>query len=366
VGGDHDRTSENETLRGTASAGPRVRRLTVTTHLVLVFLVTAPLTAALPVAVASAAEVVPRPSIPPASTEPIVPIPESRGQDPNRVELGQQLFHDVRLSRDRGRSCATCHPLDRGGMDGRTRALTADGTTHMRNTPTVFNVGLSSYFNWDGIGDTLEAHADIVLRNPRLMNMTWPEILSRLGAVEDYAARFRAAYADGLTRSNVLDALASFERGLNTPDSRFDRYLRGDRHALTESERRGYELFKGYGCVTCHQGINVGGNMFQKFGVFPEADVMLLDGDLGRYLVTRIARDRGVFRVPSLRNVAVTAPYFHDGRVPSLELAVDTMARVQLGRTLRREEIRMVVQFLESLTGRYRGQPVGLASPGVP
>lgn len=250
-------------------------------------------------------------------------------------------------------------------MDGQASSLTAKGTPHPRNTPTIFNVGLSAYFNWDGIADTLEAHAETVLRNPNLMNITWPEVLGRLGADQGYVSGFREAYSDGLTRASVLDALASFERSLETPDSRFDRYLRGERAALTESERRGYRLFKEYGCVTCHQGVNIGGNMFQRFGVFPDRDVPDPDGDLGRYHVTQVSRDRGVFRVPSLRNVAVTAPYFHDGRAPSLELAVDTMARVQLGRTLRPEEIALIVQFLKTLTGRYQGRTVGSASsPG--
>jgi cytochrome c peroxidase len=310
------------------------------------------------------AEVGPGPAASTGLSEPIAPVPVSRAADPNRIALGEQLFQDVRLSRDQGRSCATCHPPEHGGMDGRVRALTADGTPHARNTPTIFNVGLSSFFNWDGIADTLEAHTEIVLHNPRLMNITWPEILGRLGADEGYVSRFRAAYPDGLTRPNVVDALARFERSLETPDSRFDRYLRGERDVLTEAERRGYQLFKSYGCVTCHQGINIGGNMFQKFfAVFPDRNLQHPETDQGRYHVTRVPRDRGVFRVPSLRNVAVTGPYFHDGRAPTLELAVDTMARVQLGRALQAEEIDLIVQFLNTLTGRYRGRSVGPAPP---
>jgi len=297
--------------------------------------------------------------------EPIVPIPESRQPDSKRVTLGELLFHDVRLSRDQGRSCATCHPLEHGGMDGRARPLTANGSPHPRNTPTIFNVGSSAFFNWDGIADTLEEHAEIALRSPLLMNITWSELLARLGADSGYVAGFRAAYRDGLTRPNVLDALASFERSLETPDSRFDRYLRGELAALTESERRGYQLFKSYGCVTCHQGVNIGGNMFHKFfRVFPDRHIQQPDGDLGRYQVTGVARDRGVFRVPSLRNVAVTGPYFHDGRTSSLEEAVDTMARVQLGRVLHPEEIHLIVEFLNTLTGRYRGRPVGPSPQG--
>jgi cytochrome c peroxidase len=293
--------------------------------------------------------------------EPIAPIPLRLDLDPKRVALGARLFHDVRLSHNNSHSCAACHPLEHGGTDGRPQAITANGTLHLRNTPTIFNVGLNTAFNWDGIANTLEAHAEIVLLNPILMNTTWPELLAKLQADADYVTSFNTAYAEGLTPANVLDALASFERSLLTPNSRFDRYLRGEQHALTEPEQQGYELFKSYGCLACHQGINIGGNMYQKFGVFQEpggtgtpATVV----DLGRYQVTKVARDREVFRVPSLRNVAVTAPYFHDGRARTLEEAVETMARVQLGRDLTTEEVGLIVQFLQTMTGEYHGQPV--------
>ena len=309
-------------------------------------------------------EIAHAPASPAVSPEPIAPIPPGLALDSRRVALGEQLFHDARLSRDQGRSCATCHPLEHGGMDGRTRPLTVNGSVNARNTPTIFNVGLSSFLNWDGVADNLEAHAERVLHNPNLMDITWPELLSRLGAEPRYVSEFRAVYPDGLARPNVLGALADYERSLATPDSRFDDYLRGQRGAISRRERRGYALFKEYGCVACHQGVNIGGNMFQKFGVFPDGDVRHQNGDLGRYQVTYVPRDRGVFRVPSLRNVAVTAPYFHDGRAVSLEVAVDTMARVQLGRTLQADETAMIVQFLQTLTGEYRGR--SLTSPRPP
>jgi cytochrome c peroxidase len=299
-----------------------------------------------------------------APQEPIVPIPLQLASDPTRVALGERLFHDVQLSHDNTRSCATCHPLAHGGMDGQPRAISANGILPLRNTPTIFNVGLNAAFNWDGIANTLEAHAEIVLFNPNLMHTTWPEILAKLQADADYVRSFSTAYADGLTSANVLDALASFERSLLTPNARFDRYLRGEEDALTEPEQQGYQLFKAYGCVACHQGINIGGNMYQKFGVFAEPDgeeSPATGVDVGRYAVTKVPRDRAVFRVPGLRNVTVTAPYFHDGRAPTLEDAVDTMAKVQLGRTLTHEEIGLLVQFLQTLTGEYHGQPVATA-----
>jgi cytochrome c peroxidase len=213
-------------------------------------------------------------------------------------------------------------------MDGQPRAIAADGTLYLRNTPTIYNVGLNAMLNWDGIANTLETHAELVLLNPHLMNTTWPELLAKLQADADYVTNFNAAYAKGLTPANILNALASFEHSLLTPNSRFDRYLRGEQHALTALEQQGYRLFTAYGCVACHQGINIGGNMYQKFGIFAEpgggaspAAVV----DLGRYAITKVPRDRAVFRVPSLRNVAVTAPYFHDGRARTLEDAVDTI-----------------------------------------
>lgn len=293
------------------------------------------------------------------SGEPITPLPLSVALDPKRVALGERLFNDVRLSRDNTKSCATCHPLEQGGMDGRRRATSANDSQPARNTPTIFNVGFNASFNWDGIADTLEDQAEIVLLSPRLMNETWPELLVKLRADADYVSRFNDAYREGLTRANVLSALADFQRSLLTPNARFDRYLRGEPHALTEAEQQGYGLFKSYGCVACHQGMNIGGNMYQKFGVFAEAGGAEIPVDLGRYVVTKAPRDREVFRVPSLRNVAATGPYFHDGRAPTLEEAVTTMVRVQLGRTLTSDEIRLIVQFLHTLTGEYQGRPVG-------
>jgi cytochrome c peroxidase len=198
-----------------------------------------------------------------------------------------------------------------------------------------------------------------VLLNPAVMRTTWLELLAKLRSDPDYAASFKAGYPDGLTPASVLDALATYERSLITPNARFDQYLRGDRQALSAEEQRGYQLFTSYGCVACHNGLNVGGNLFQKFGIFPDMVGLArpdAEADPGRFRVTGVVRDRGVFRVPSLRNVALTAPYFHDGRAPTLEDAVDTMARVQLGRTLTREEIDLIVQFLHTLTGDYQGQ----------
>jgi cytochrome c peroxidase len=300
--------------------------------------------------------------------EPISPVPVDIALDPARVKLGERLFRDNRLSIDDTRSCATCHPVERGAMDGRARGIAVDGRPRLRNTPTLFNVGLNTSFNWDGATSTLEAHAERLLLNPDVMGSTWPALLGKLRADADYRSAFSAAYAEGITQANLLNALATYERSLVTPNARFDRFLRGDAKALSAEERQGYELFKSYGCIACHQGVNVGGNLFQKFGIFQETDAQRgskAEVDVGRYAVTKVERDRGVFRVPSLRNVALSGPYFHDGRMPTLEGAVETMARVQLGRALTGQEIGAIVRFLRTLTGEYRNQHSTIAAPGT-
>jgi cytochrome c peroxidase len=293
------------------------------------------------------------------SQEPIVPLPLHMPEDPAKVALGERLFQDVRLSGHNAIACVTCHRLGQGGADGLPRARTATGTLHARNTPTIFNVAFNAAYNWDGGVRTLEAHAERVLLSPALMHTTWSALLAKLQTAPDYRAAFTTLYPGRLTQARVLDALVTYERSLVTPNSRFDRYLRNHSEALSTVERRGYDIFKAYGCVACHQGINVGGSMFQKFGIFQEAPAPhdpATPVDMGRFLLTQVPRDREVFRVPSLRNVALTAPYFHDGRAPTLESAVAIMARVQLGRTLSQEDTHAIVQFLHTLTGEYQGR----------
>src|SRR5215813_2433292 len=191
-----------------------------------------------------------------------------------------------------------------------------------------------------------------------------PSALRRHGdrrrrADQDYVRSFSALYGRGPERAHVLDALATFQRSLLTPNARFDRYLNGQHDAITLREQRGYQLFKTYGCIACHQGMNLGGNLLQRFGVFDNPFTQrgrVTDADLGRFVITGIEDDRYVFRVPSLRNVAVTAPYFHDGSASTLAEAVDIMARVQLGRDLPSKDIDLIVEFLGTLTGEYQGR----------
>ena len=287
------------------------------------------------------------------SAEPIEPVPRSVDVDPRRAALGERLFHDPRLSGRGTDSCATCHPLDTGGMDGLPRARRPSDGALTRNTPTIFNVSLSASFNWDGASGTLEEHTARLI--PGLMGLEWQDLLARLRADAGYRAAFDATYAGEITQPRVIDALVTFERTLLTPDAPFDRFLSGATDALSAQAQEGYRLFKDLGCASCHQGVNVGANLYQRFGIFEPPLENVSDDDPGRFAVTRIPRDRGVFRVPSLRNVALTAPYFHDGRAATLDEAVRIMGRRQLGRELSAEDRSAIVAFLESLTGQYRG-----------
>jgi cytochrome c peroxidase len=292
----------------------------------------------------------------PATGEPIAPVPSVVPPDLKKARLGERLFRDVRLSHDDKFACVSCHRLDRGGDDGQPRSMGGDGRPLDFNTPTVFNANLNFRLNWRGNFRGLEEQAEAVLLDARLMGTSWPELIAKLNGDPTYSEAFVAAYGQPVTRNGVLDALAAFERSLVTPRAPFDRYLAGQDDAIGYEAKRGYQLFKSHGCVACHQGVNVGGNLFERFGVFddPGGGGPIAPADLGRFTLTGKAEDRSVFRVPSLRNVAETAPYFHDGRARTLEQAVAVMARLQLGRELDPDDIHLIVRFLHALTGEYR------------
>jgi cytochrome c peroxidase len=296
----------------------------------------------------------------PLPDEPIKPVPLTLHQDPVHAELGRRLFNERRLSANNTVSCTSCHNVARGGGDSRARSPGFQGKVGGVNTPSVLNAALNFRQFWDGRADTLEAQIDIVVQNPVEMGSSWREVLAKLDADPAYRRDFAAAYRDGLTAANVRNAIASYERTLITPNSRFDQYLRGNQNAITAAEKAGYARFKQYGCVACHQGVNVGGNMFQKFGVMGDYFARRgnpTDADMGRYLVTRNPDDIHVFKVPSLRNVARTAPYFHDGSARTLEEAIDVMFTYQLGRPGTREDKAFIIQFLNTLNGEPAGRP---------
>ena len=291
--------------------------------------------------------------------EPIKPILPNLNLDTRKVELGRALFHETMLSHDNTISCASCHDLGKGGADGRSRSIgihQAEGTI---NTPTVFNSGLNFKQFWDGRAATLEAQIDGPIQAATEMGSTWEEVIGKLRATPRYATAFREIFADGIQPANIRSVIAEFERSLVTPNSRFDRFLRGDNRALTAAEQAGYQAFKTHGCASCHQGINVGGKMFETLGTMGDyfgARGHVTGADYGRFNVTGREEDRFVFKVPSLRNVALTAPYFHDGSAKRLEDAVEEMGIYQLGQPISDEDVKLIVEFLKTLTGEYGGK----------
>ncbi|QVM92101.1 c-type cytochrome [Pseudomonas entomophila] len=292
--------------------------------------------------------------------EPLKPLPDTPRLDARRVELGRRLFNDPRLSLDNTLSCASCHRLDKYGADDRAFSAGVDGLLLTLNTPTVFNASLNFRQFWDGRVESLEQQGNAVVTSAHEMGGDWRFIVDRIKGDGAFAQQFAAAYPDAVTQANILDALADYERTLLTHGARFDQYLQGNTDILSLQEKYGYQRFKDYGCIACHQGVNIGGNMFQKFGVFE--DYLAARGnptaaDQGRFNVTGDEADRGVFKVPSLRNVAMTAPYFHDGSAATLEEAVQVMFKYQLGRVPSEEDLKLIVLFLRTLTGEQAGQP---------
>lgn len=287
---------------------------------------------------------------------PIQPIPDYIALDADKVRLGERLFHDPRLSADGTVSCSSCHSLSSGGDDSLPASVGVGGALGDLNAPTVFNCAFNFTQFWDGRARTLEDQLDGPLHHPNEMGSSWAEVQAALALDAEYVAAFQASYGAGPEEASIKDAIVTFERSLYTPNAPFDRWLKGERDALSDDELAGYELFLDVGCVTCHQGVNIGGNMFQVFGKFHPyfTDHGINSGaDLGRFNVTGREQDKHAFKVPTLRNVALTAPYLHDGSVSSLGEVVSTMAWYELGAELDDGEVSLIVAFLESLTGEF-------------
>lgn len=289
---------------------------------------------------------------------PLLPLPPVPDLPADKVALGKRLFFDPRLSHDDTISCATCHQLDNGGSDRLPVSVGIDGRKGPVNAPTVFNSSLNFVQFWDGRAASLEEQAAGPVHNPLEMASNWAEVIPKLSRDESYRQDFKRIYPQGMTGDTIVDAIAAYERTLLTPNSRFDRFLRGDKEALDPLERSGYQRFLDYGCASCHQGVGVGGNMFQRFGVMDSylKDEAGRQADLGRFNVSGLAKDKNVFNVPGLRNVEVTPPYFHDGSVQSLEEAVIIMGRYQLGREFSGEDVKALTAFLKTLTGEWEGK----------
>jgi cytochrome c peroxidase len=283
----------------------------------------------------------------PAAQEPITPIPPAPDSDPLKLALGERLFADPRLSHDGTLTYSSCHDVHSNGADSKRLRTARDGSVMTFNIPTVFNAALSFRLNWEGNVRTLEDQSESSLENAANLATNANEVLKKLDADPEMVRQFSQAYGGPPDRTSLLDAIATFERSLLTPGSRFDRWLSGDFVALSPEEQEGYQLFKSLGCVSCHQGVNIGGNLFERQGIFhPLA-----------------SPPPEIVRVPSQRNVATTPPYFHDGSAPTLEEAVRRMGNAQLDQTLSDAQIKAIVAFLDTLTGTYRGAPVTAASP---
>lgn len=288
--------------------------------------------------------------------EPIQPIPSNLNLNPQKVALGQRLFKEPLLSRDGKLACVSCHSLTPGGTDRQTHWRSVNGKAIELNTLTVFNSKFNYKLSWYGEFDSLEGQLDEAISNPNGMGMNWERAIANLKNSPEYVKAFGDLYPQGITTDTVKNALATFERSLYTPNARFDRFLLGDDTAITEEEKAGYQIFKNYGCASCHQGVNVGGNLLQKFGILGNyfADRNLTtQADLGRYNLTDKEEDRYVFRVPSLRNASLGGPYFHDGSASTLNTAIAVMAKYQLGRQLSAEQIDLIIKFLQTLNGEY-------------
>ncbi len=265
-----------------------------------------------------------------------------------QIGLGRMLWFEGRLSKNHEVSCNSCHDLERFGVDGLKLSLGHATQTGTRNSPTAYNAGGHVAQFWDGRAKDLEEQAKGPITNPVEMASSEARVVATIRSIPGYASRFRDAYpGKKLSLDLVAQAIAAFERGLVTP-SRFDKYLMGDETALTDTEKGGLALFVKLGCTTCHNGPAVGGASFQKLGLLhPWTD----EKDLGRFVVTKNAGDKLKFRVPTLRNVARTGPWFHDGSMTKLEDVVRKMAWHQLDKELRDDEVALIVAFLNALTG---------------
>ena len=297
------------------------------------------------------------------ANEPVRPIDLSLEYDKEKAALGFALFHDPRLSVDNTVSCASCHALETAGVDNHQYSHGVDDQLGGVNAPTVYNAVYNFVQFWDGRARTLADQAAGPPLNPvEMASESFDQIIAKLKADKKFSTAFRKVYPDGITQANITDAIEQFERTLITPNSAFDKWLRGDDDAITAEELSGYELFKKYDCATCHAGPNLGGLTYELMGLrrhyFADRGLELTHEDNGRFKETGNERDRHRFKVPGLRNVEHTWPYYHDGTRETLEEAVRDMGLYQSGVELSEGEINAIVAFLNTLTGEYNGKKI--------
>ena len=298
------------------------------------------------------------------SNEPIQPIQPAKVTSQAKVELGKQLFFDPRLSKSGFISCNSCHNLSMGGSDNLPSSIGHNWQQGPINSPTVLNSSLNLAQFWDGRAADLKAQAGGPIANPMEMGFTHNLAVDVLDSIPQYKESFKKVYGkSSIDIDQVTDAIAAFEETLVTPNSRFDKWLKGDKKALNKDELAGYQLFKDVGCTACHNGSAVGGNSFQKMGLVEAyATKNPAEGVAG---LTGNDADRMKFKVPTLRNVELTYPYFHDGAYWNLEEAVDVMARLQLGRKLEQKQIAQITAFLKTLTGEQPSFALPILPPST-
>lgn len=299
---------------------------------------------------------------PVSAQEPIQPVAPARITQPAQVELGKKLWFDPRLSKSGFISCNSCHNLSMGGSDNIKTSIGDRWQQGPINSPTVLNSSLNLAQFWDGRAKDLKEQAGGPIANPGEMAFTHELAIDLLRSIPQYVQEFKTVFGhDKLSIAEVTTAIAAFEETLVTPNSRFDQWLKGDAKALKNDELAGYKLFKESGCVACHNGPNVGGNSFQKMGVVePFKTTSTAEG---RSAVTGKDADRFNFKVPTLRNVELTYPYFHDGSADTLAQAVGVMGRLQLGRTFSDDETGKIVAFLKTLTGEQPQMTLPILPP---
>ena len=292
--------------------------------------------------------------------EPLQPLMKSLPTNPEKVKLGFALYHDTRLSADNTISCATCHGLNTAGVDRLQFSKGIGGQFGGVNAPTVYNSALNFVQFWDGRAADLKEQAAGPPLNP--VEMGWEsfdQICDVIAKDKDFTKKFEAVYPEGLSEATITDAIAEFEKTLLTP-SRFDKYLMGDKQALSAEEIEGYQLFKDNKCATCHVGVNIGGQSYEFMGIknnyFNYRNTGLTDGDNGRFAVTNKESDRHKFKTPTLRNVMLTYPYMHDGTVTTIEDAIRVMHEFQIGKSISDAETTKMIAFLKTLNGEYQGE----------
>lgn len=292
----------------------------------------------------------------------IQPLPKTIKYDKEKALLGKKLYFDPILSKDNTISCASCHNIGQGGVDNLQFSFGIKGQKGNINTPTILNSIYNFRQMWDGRAKTLAHQVQFPITNPKEMGNNFENLIKTLKNNAIYNKTFNKIYQDGVTKKNIGNALEEFQKTLVTP-STFDDYLRGNKNAITENQEKGYKIFIKKGCVSCHNGINIGGGLYARFGLTDKdiANNLIMEEinnskaynpSFGLYNITKNNFDKFYFKVPTLRNVALTYPYLHNGRISTLSETINSIAKAQLGLDLTKEETFLIEEFLKSLNGK--------------